>query len=149
MNIAEFAIKKNIITIVFTAILVIVGMKSFTNISRLEDPEFTIKVAVVTTLYPGASAAEVELEVTDEIEKAVQELGQLWIVESISQRGQSIAKILIKDQYDKQSLPQVWDELRRKVGDYQRYLPPGAGPSHSAAPLPGWPADRHRSSLPG
>ena len=77
MNIAEFAIKKNIITIVFSVVLVIAGIKSFTNMSRLEDPEFTIKQAVVTTLYPGASAAEVELEVTDEIEKAIQELGQL------------------------------------------------------------------------
>jgi len=129
MNIAELAIKKNIITIVFTVILVIAGMQSFVSMPRLEDPEFTIKQAVVTTPYPGASAAEVELEVTDEIEKAVQELGQLWFVESVSQRGVSIVKVFIKDKYDRESLPQVWDELRRKVGDYQKYLPPGAGPS--------------------
>jgi multidrug efflux pump subunit AcrB len=56
-------------------------------------------------------------------------LGQLWWVESRSSRGLSIVKIQVHDQYDKNTLPQVWDELRRKIGDYQRLLPPGAGPS--------------------
>ncbi|KAB2833939.1 MAG: efflux RND transporter permease subunit, partial [Candidatus Dadabacteria bacterium] len=75
------------------------------------------------------SASEVEKEVTNVIEKAVQELGQLKRVESTSSRGLSTVKAVIKDEYDKKSLPQVWDELRRKVNDYQSQLPPGAGPS--------------------
>jgi multidrug efflux pump subunit AcrB len=129
MNIAEFAIRKNVITISLTLVLLIAGITSFKNLSRLEDPEFTIKEAVITTPYPGASAAEVEKEVTNVIEKAVQELGQLKREESTSSRGVSIVKATIKDQYDKNSLPQVWDELRRKVNDYQSQLPPGAGPS--------------------
>jgi multidrug efflux pump subunit AcrB len=129
MNIAEFSIKKNVITISLTLVLLIAGIRSFKNLPRLEDPEFTIKEAVITTPYPGASAAEVEKEVTNVIEKAVQELGQLKREESTSSRGVSIVKATIKDQYDKNSLPQVWDELRRKVNDYQSQLPPGAGPS--------------------
>ena len=129
MNLAEFSIKKNVITLVFTFILVFGGIKAFMGLSRLEDPEFTIKDAVVATPYPGASAAEVEEEVTNVIEKAVQELGQLERVESYSRRGMSTVKVTIKDKYDKTTLPQVWDELRRKVNDYQRQLPPGAGPS--------------------
>ena len=56
-------------------------------------------------------------------------MGQLFWVESHSSRDISIVKVKIKDQYDKDGLPQVWDELRRKVGDAQRNLPPGAGPS--------------------
>lgn len=129
MNIAEFSIKKSVITITLTIVLIYAGFKSFQSLPRLEDPEFTIKEAVILTPYPGASASEVEEEVTNVIEKAVQELGQLKRVESTSSRGLSTVKAIIKDEYDKKILPQVWDELRRKVNDYQSQLPPGAGPS--------------------
>jgi multidrug efflux pump subunit AcrB len=129
MNIAEWSIRKSVITWVMTILLFVVGWISFNNLSRLEDPEFTIKDAVIITPYPGASAAEVEEEVTNVIEKACQEMGQLDRVESRSSRNLSIVQVTMKDKYDKASLPQVWDELRRKVNDYQRQLPPGAGPS--------------------
>ena len=129
MNIAEFAIKKSVITWTMTVLFLIVGYYSYQNLPRLEDPEFAIKEAVVVTQYPGASAADVEKEVTEKIEKAIQELGQLKRVESYSERGLSKVKVVIKDQFDKDALPQVWDELRRKVNDYQKELPPGAGPS--------------------
>jgi multidrug efflux pump subunit AcrB len=129
MNIAELSIKKSVITWVVTLLLVVVGGYSFFNLSWLEDPEFTIKEAVIATPYPGASAAEVEEEVTNVIEKAIQEMGQLDYVWSRSSRGLSIIHPIIKDKYDKDLLPQVWDELRRKVNDIQGNLPPGAGPS--------------------
>ena len=70
-----------------------------------------------------------EQEVSDRIEQAVQQLGQLREVESRSERGLSTVTVRIKDQYDRSALPQVWDELRRKVNDVQGQLPPGAGPS--------------------
>ena len=126
---AKFAIEKSVVTWTLTLGLLVAGWLSFQSLARLEDPEFTIKNAIITTPYPGASAHEVEQEVTDVIERAVQELGQLLRVESTSSRGVSSIKVTIKDQYDKNGLPQVWDELRRKVTDYQSRLPPGAGPS--------------------
>ncbi|MDJ0839518.1 MAG: efflux RND transporter permease subunit [Acidobacteriota bacterium] len=129
MNIAELSIRKQVITLTLTVLMVVGGIQSYMNLSRLEDPEFTIKNAVIYTTYPGATAREVEEEVTDTIERAVQELGQLDLVESKSMRGLSIVNVTIKDKYDKTTLPQVWDELRRKVGDYQRQLPPGASAS--------------------
>ena len=129
MNIAEFSLNKSVITWVMTVLLLVLGFFSYSNLSRLEDPEFTIKDAIVLTPYPGASAAEVEEEVTNRIEKAIQQLGQVDWIESESSRGSSRIKVHIKDQYDKYRLPQVWDELRRKVNDVQRQLPPGAGPS--------------------
>ena len=129
MNIAEWSIQKSVITWVITILLLVVGVISFNNLSRLEDPEFTIKDAVIITPYPGASAAQVEEEVTNVIERACQEMGQLDRVESRSSRNLYIVQVTMKDKYDKTSLPQVWDELRRKVNDYQRELPPGAGPS--------------------
>jgi multidrug efflux pump subunit AcrB len=129
MNIAELSIKKKVITWTLTAVVLYIGYNAYNGLPRLEDPEFAIKDAVVITHYPGASAVEVEKEVTEQIEKAAQELGQLKRVESYSSRGVSVVKVKIKDNYDKTMLPQVWDELRRKVNDYQAELPPGAGPS--------------------
>ena len=129
MNIAEWSIRNKTITWVLTVLMVVVGYKSFFALSWLEDPEFTIKDAVIITPYPGASAAEVEEEVTNVIEKAAQQLGQLKYVESQSKRGLSIVQVTMKDKYDAVRLPQVWDELRRKVNDAQNKLPPGAGPS--------------------
>ena len=127
MNIAQFFIERRVITLVLTVVMLGAGMVSYQGLSRLEDPEFTIKDALVITSYPGASAAEVETEVSDRLEKAVQKMGQLKRVVSKSDRGLSTLTVTIKDNYDKATLPQVWDELRRKVADTQRELPPGVG----------------------
>jgi multidrug efflux pump subunit AcrB len=127
MNIAQFFIERRVITLVLTVVMLGAGMSSYQGLSRLEDPEFTIKDALVITSYPGASAAEVEKEVSDRLEKAVQKMGQLKRVVSKSDRGLSTLTVTMKDKYDKATLPQVWDELRRKVADTQRELPPGVG----------------------
>ncbi len=129
MNLADVALRNRTTTLVFTALLLVGGAAAFQGLARLEDPEFTIKEALVVTPYPGASAREVEEEVSDRIEQAVQQLGQLKEVESQSGRGLSTVTVRIKDRYDRAALPQVWDEVRRKVGDVQAQLPPGAGPS--------------------
>jgi multidrug efflux pump subunit AcrB len=94
---------------VLTLALFVGGCLAYLNMSRLEDPEFTIKDALVITPYPGASALEVEEEVTDEIEQAAQKLGQVDQLESKSDRGLSTVTVTIKDKYDKSTLPQVWD----------------------------------------
>ncbi len=129
MNLAELAIRHRVTSMVLTTVFFVGGIISFNNLSRLEDPEFTIKEALVITPYPGATAKEVEEEVSDKIERAVQQLGQLKEVESKSIPGLSTVTVRIKDKYDSKALPQVWDELRRKVGDVQSQLPPRAGPS--------------------
>ena len=128
MNIAEFSIKKSVITWTITLVMLVLGYISYEKLPRLEDPEFAIKEAVILTPYPGASPREVQEEVTELIEKAVQEMGQLKRVESYSSRGMSMVHVIIKDQYRKDDLPQVWDELRRRMEDYEKELPPGAGP---------------------
>ncbi|MDJ0976291.1 MAG: efflux RND transporter permease subunit, partial [Planctomycetota bacterium] len=129
MGIGEAALKHRTTTWVLTICVIFGGWMSYESLGRLEDPEFTIKDAKVITQYPGATAQEVAEEVTDVMEKAVQQLGQLKEVTSTSQPGLSILTVTIKDKYDKSTLPQVWDELRRKVIDAQRQLPPGAGPT--------------------
>jgi multidrug efflux pump subunit AcrB len=129
MKITEFCLDNRTTTLVLTVFMIAGGLFAYQSMGRLEDPEFTIKDAQIITQYPGASALEVEEEVTDEIEIAVQQLGQLDEVKSVSYRGLSIVTATIVDSYGKETLPQVWDELRRKVGDAQTRLPPGAGPT--------------------
>ncbi len=129
MNIAELSIRYKTITLVLTLLIIGGGIMSYDNLGRLEDPEFTIKDAQIFTQYPGATAMQVAEEVTDEIETAVQQMGQLDTVTSISEPGLSTVKVEIKEKYDKYSLPQVWDELRRKVNDVQSHLPPGSSTS--------------------
>ncbi len=129
MNVAEASIRYKTITLVITVLIIGGGILAYERLGRLEDPEFTVKAAQVFTRYPGATAMEVANEVTDEIETAVQQLGQLKLVTSISQPGLSTVLVEIRDKYDKHGLPQVWDELRRKVTDAQSKLPPGTSPS--------------------
>jgi multidrug efflux pump subunit AcrB len=74
MNIAEFWIENRVVTLVLTVVFIGGGISAFNGMSRLEDPEFTIKDALVVTPYPGASALEVEVEVSDEIEAAAQKI---------------------------------------------------------------------------
>ncbi len=125
MNLAGYAVRHKAVMLVFILLVVAGGMLSYGKIGRLEDPEFTIKEAVIYTDYPGATAEEVELEVTEPLETAVQQLKQLKEVRSISRPGISIIFAEMQETYDKDTLPQVWDELRRKVGDAATHLPPG------------------------
>jgi multidrug efflux pump subunit AcrB len=108
-------------------VLIVAGVAAFFALGQLEDPEFTIKNATVTTPYPGANADEVELEVTDRIEIAIQEMPQIEKVESVSKPGLSMVKVEVLSQYKADQLPQIWDELRRKVNDAITSLPPGCG----------------------
>ncbi|MEM7136701.1 MAG: efflux RND transporter permease subunit [Myxococcota bacterium] len=129
MNLTDFSLRNRTIVVVLTIVAVYVGMQAFNSLPRLEDPEFTIKEALVITPYPGATAYEVEEEVSDELELAVQKLGKLKKIESRNIPGLSTISVEMRSTVPGSALPQVWDELRRKVGDAQSNLPPGAGPS--------------------
>ncbi|MCT4625761.1 efflux RND transporter permease subunit [Halodesulfovibrio sp.] len=129
MSIGEWAIRKRITTLTMIVVLLAGGLVAYQSMGRLEDPEFTIKDAIVVTAYPGATAEEVAEEVTDRLESSIQQLAQLKDVTSVSLPGKSIITVKIKEGYNKETLPQVWDELRRKVGDVQGMLPLGAHPS--------------------
>jgi multidrug efflux pump subunit AcrB len=127
MNIAEYCIKKPTVTVSFAAAMLLAGILGYFQLGRLEDPEFTIKVAQVITCYPGATAEEVANRVTDPLEVAIQQMGQLKQITSTSYPGKSIIQVEMKDKYDSTALPQVWDELRRKVNDEASSLPSGCG----------------------
>jgi len=102
------------------------GMIAYNNIGKLEDAEIPIKAATVVTVYPGATAHEVELEVTDMMEKAIQKLENIDEIESVSRPGVSIITVYIQPSVKTPQLPQLWDHLRRKVNDAKGQLPSGA-----------------------
>ncbi|KJG05680.1 multidrug transporter AcrB [Photobacterium angustum] len=124
-DIATYFIKNKVISWMLTLIFLVGGTFSFFGLGQLEDPAFTIKDAMVVTSYPGATPQQVEEEVTYPIEKAIQQLTYVDEVNSISSRGLSQITVTMKNNYGPDDLPQIWDELRRKVNDISSNLPPG------------------------
>ncbi|EJL92526.1 efflux RND transporter permease subunit [Pantoea sp. GM01] len=125
MRLLEQFIKYPIRSWLVILLLGVGGIFALLNIGRLEDPLFTIKSAVIVTHYPGASAQQVEEEVTLPLENALQRLPALDSVSSISSNGLSQITVSIHSHYRAAELPQVWDELRRRVGDATQRFPPG------------------------
>ena len=129
MDIARAAIERPVATWLLILACLFGGLWALLTLGRLEDPAFTLKQAVIITAYPGATAEEVEREVTEPLESAIQQMPQLRRVTSRSRPGLSELEVEIAPTYTGRQLPQIWDELRRRVGDAQRQLPEGAGPS--------------------
>jgi len=127
MNIAEYSVVNKVVTWLVVIILIGGGISAYDKIGKLEDPAFTIKEAKVITLYPGATAAEVESEVTFHVEDALQQLGQLKDLKmTVNRPGYSEVTIQFQDKYKLADMPGIYDELRRKITDMQSKLPPGA-----------------------
>ncbi|HBB9999139.1 efflux RND transporter permease subunit VmeI [Vibrio parahaemolyticus] len=124
-GIAAYFIRNRVISWMVSLIFLIGGIAAFFGLGRLEDPAFTIKDAMVVTSYPGATPQQLEEEVTYPLEKAIQQLTYVDEVNSISNRGLSQITVTMKNNYGPDDLPQIWDELRRKVNDLKVTLPPG------------------------
>ncbi|GLO63218.1 multidrug transporter AcrB [Vibrio sp. MACH09] len=123
MSIAEYSIKNKVISWMFLVILAIGGTQSFFGLGRLEDPAFTIKDAMVIATYPGATTTEVEEELTYPIEKEIRQLPYVDNITSTSSSGMSQIMVSMKMEYGPDQLPQIWDEMRRKVNDLKPTLP--------------------------
>ncbi|BBO80938.1 transporter [Desulfosarcina ovata subsp. sediminis] len=126
MNLAEFALRQRVFIGFLAVLCAVAGIISYFELGKLEDPVFTVKSAVVVVLYPGASAAEVERQVTDKVETRLQEMGSLWKLRSLSRPGSAMIFVDLYESYKHGELPQEWDLLRRKVNDVKLELPPAA-----------------------
>ena len=125
MNIATYFIERKVTSWMVSLILLIGGAIAFTNLGQLEDPEFTIKDALIVTYYPGASPEQVEEEVTYPIETELQNLAYVDKIKSTTKAGYSLVQVTIKDTYRKQQLKQIWDEVRKKIRDITPSFPKG------------------------
>ncbi len=127
MNIGEYSVENKVISWLLVVIMVGGGIIAFNNMGKLEDPPFTIKSAKILTPYPGATAREVQNELTYHLEDAIQRMPQIKRIKmSVSRPGLSDILIDFKDEYQAEELPNIFDELRRKIADVTPSLPPGA-----------------------
>ncbi len=125
MNIARTSIDKPIFTWLFILICLIGGIWSFFSLGRLEDPAFTIKTAAIVTQYPGASAEQVALEVSEPLESAIQKLAEVDEIVSINTPGQSLIEVEIKPEIKGPELKGIWTRLRAHISDASLSLPAG------------------------
>ncbi|MCM2528721.1 efflux RND transporter permease subunit [Shewanella algae] len=123
MSLSTFALRQKTFVIFFTVLGMIAGIYSYFDLGKLEDPSFTVKSAVIVTLYPGADAKEVEQLVTDKVETKLEEMESLWKLRSLSRPGSSMIFVDLKEKVNSDELPQQWDLLRRKVEDVKLELP--------------------------
>ncbi|MGI9549797.1 MAG: efflux RND transporter permease subunit [Aurantibacter sp.] len=128
MNLAQFSIEKNRITVMVLATIILLGLAMYTGLSRDSMPPYTVRVANVISSFPGASPERVEQLVTDKIEKVAQELPELKEVTSTSRTGLSVVSVTLKDEVRKEKMQAVWDRLRRKLNSISG-LPQGVNPN--------------------
>lgn len=130
MNFAEFSIRNQVFSVIVILLALLGGWTSYQHMPRLEDPDFTIRSALVITHYPGASPLEVAEEVSDPLEQALQQLQEVDVVKSVSSAGVSEITVDIKYAFSptKSDLQMIWGKLRNKIEDAEAALPPGAHP---------------------
>ena len=128
MQIARFAIEKPLYTWLLILFCFFGGIFGYMSVGKLEDPVFTLKSALVITPYPGASATEVAVEVSEVLEAEIQQMGEIDTITSRNSPGLSVIEVEMKDIYDGSELPQIWDDLRDRVDNARSALPPGTLP---------------------
>lgn len=125
----SYFLRNRSLTILLLVSVLLGGIYAYRKMGKLEDAPFTIKQAVVTTSYPGATAMEVREQVSDVIEESIQQLEELYYLKTENREGFSKITVYIKKETRAPQMQQLWDKLRRKVSDVQGSLPQGAGPS--------------------
>ena len=131
MNLAEFSIKNQVLSIIAILLALSGGWKAYQGMNRFEDPEFTIRSAVIYTQYPGASPEDVAREIAEPLETALQQMQEVKDISSKSSASVSEITVDIKFEFSrtKEDLQIIWTKLRNKIRDAQRSLPQDALPS--------------------
>ena len=129
MKLIKYFLQRRSVTILLLVLVLAGGLFAYLKMGKLEDAPFTIKQALVLTPYPGASSSEVQSQVTDVLEEAIQSVSELYYLKTENRAGLSKITVFVKKETRADEMQQLWDKLRRKVGDVQGKLPAGAGPS--------------------
>lgn len=122
-NLSEWALKHQTLVLYIMLMLTISGFLAYAKLGQSEDPPFTFKVMLVRTSWPGASAVEVEQQITDKLEKKIQEVPHLGYSSSYSRPGESMIFIVIKDDTFSKDIPEIWYQVRKKISDIRHTLP--------------------------
>ena len=124
-NLSAWALNHQQMVLYLMVVLTFAGVISYMSLGRAEDPDFTFKVMVVRTLWPGATAQEVERELTERIEKKLQETPWVDVLRSASKPGESLVLVMLKDYTPKKEVPEAWYQVRKKLNDIHHTLPAG------------------------
>jgi multidrug efflux pump len=125
-NLSEWVLKHRSFTGFMIALVVLGGLFAYYRLGQQEDPPFTFRIMVVKTLYPGATALEVEQQLTDRLEKKIQELPNLDYLRSYSKPGESVIFVTPREDTPPKDIPKLWYQVRKKVDDIRMTLPPGS-----------------------
>lgn len=124
-NLTEIALKHKSLMYYFIIVTIIIGAFSYTKLGRMEDPDFVIRKMVVSVAWPGATAEQVEEQVTDKIEKKLQETPNLDYLKSYSRPGSAVIYVTLKETSPKEQIRPTWLAVRNLVQDIQQDLPQG------------------------
>lgn len=122
-NLSNWAIGNQTLVLYLMLVVTIAGLVSYTKLGQSEDPPFTFKVMLVRATWPGASAHEVEQQVTDKLEKKIQEIPHLDYSKSFSRPGESMVFVVIRDDTFSEEIPNLWYQVRKKISDIRHTLP--------------------------
>ena len=124
-NLSAWALGNRQIVIFLMLLMAIVGALSYSKLGQSEDPPFTFKAMVIQTQWPGATAEEVSRQVTERIEKKLMETGEYERIVSFSRPGESNVTFMARDSMRSELIPDLWYQIRKKIGDIRHTLPPG------------------------
>ncbi len=124
-NLSEWALKHQSFVWYLMFMAVVAGIFSYMNLGRAEDPSFAIKTMVIQTRWPGATVDETRLQITDRIEKKLEELDSLDYVQSYTRPGESTVFVFLKDTTKADAIPHIWYEVRKKINDIRGDFPQG------------------------
>ena len=124
-NLSEWALKHPSMVLFLIVVMLAAGLVSYFKLGRAEDPDFTFKIMIVRTAWPGATTREVEQQVTDRLEKKLQEVPYLDVLRSYSKPGESVVFLTLKDYTPPKAVPASWYQVRKKIDDIRQTLPEG------------------------
>ncbi|MGB8342807.1 MAG: efflux RND transporter permease subunit, partial [Chthoniobacterales bacterium] len=124
-NLTEWAIRHKALAIYFMIVCMLAGVSAYLHLGRNEDPEFTVKTMVVHTEWPGATQEETMQQITDRIEKKLQDTPNLYYLKSYTTAGQSTIFVYLLESTPKKDVPELWYQVRKKVGDIKQTFPQG------------------------
>ncbi len=131
-NLSALALKHRELTLFFLLVVALGGVAAFFQLGQREDPDFTFRAMVIRTLWPGATAEQVDRQVTDRIEKKLQETPYYKWTRSHSKPGESLIILELLDTAAAKDVPEIWYQVRKKLGDIRHTLPPEAlGPFYN------------------
>src|SRR5580692_11337791 len=124
-NLSAWALRHQALVVFLIALATAFGILAYTKLAQSEDPPFTFRVMVIQTFWPGATARQVQEEVTDRIARKLQETPNVDFLRSYSRPGESLLFFTIRDAAPPAEVPATWYQVRKKVGDITYTLPSG------------------------